>query len=283
MNWAFKIATKIALSRLPLSYDWFRWLGIFRHGSMNKSDYAQSVFFRHMERVGGAEAFSGKTCLELGPGDSLASAILAHAMGATKIYLVDVGNFVEADAGLYHEIVDDLERRGFPVSDLKGVSGVDDLLERTGAIYLTDGLASLRTIPSNSVDVIWSHAVLEHIRVHEVTDVLSEMRRIMSTSGIMSHRIDYKDHLGGSLNNLRFSSKFWEAESIARSGFYTNRIRNSEFLDLIERAGFSFKTVEPVLWDKIPISRGKMAKQFRSLSDEDLRTKNVDVIAITSS
>lgn len=279
MNWAFKIVAKLFLSRVPLSYTSFRRVGVFRHGHMNKSTYAIGVFFKHMKYVGGADVFRGKTCLELGPGDSLASAILAHAVGAKKTYLVDVGPFAENSSSIYGQVVQEIEERGYSLSDLKGISGTNDLLKRTGAVYLTNGLRSLRNIPSESVDIIWSQAVLEHIRIHEVPDVLRELRRILRPTGIMSHRIDYKDHLGGGLNNLRFPSKIWEAELMASSGFYTNRVRNSEYLRLIEDAGFHVISAKPGKWDAVPIRRKNLAVEFQTLSDEDLITRNVDVVA----
>jgi SAM-dependent methyltransferase len=280
MKWAMKIAAKLILSRVPLSYRAFRQLGMFRHGHMNKPAYAEGVFFRHAERVGGPDAFSGKVCLELGPGDSFASAIMARAIGAKSIYLVDVGNFAEPDVSIYNEMVRDLGKRGYAVADLEGISNASDLLMRTNATYLTEGLASLRSIPTASVDIIWSQAVLEHVRVHEVPEVLGEMRRILTPSGTMSHRIDYKDHLGGSLNNLRFPERLWETEFMAGSGFYTNRIRNSEFMQLIEDAGFELTEAQPARWQCLPLPRGKMAEPYRSLADEDLLTKSLDVVAV---
>jgi hypothetical protein len=279
MNWVVKIAAKLVLSRVPASYKAFSKLGIFRHGQMNEVEYAAGVFFKHFERLGGESSFAGKTTLELGPGDSLASAVMSHAVGASKCYLVDAGNFATASIEFYVQLAESLRNRGYAAADLAGSSSVDDVLERTNAVYLTSGVASLSAIADKSVDIIWSHAVLEHIRVHEVSELLRELRRIAADSARMSHQIDYKDHLGGSLNNLRFPSKMWEAELMARSGFYTNRIRNSEFLRLIEDAGFSIMHAEPSLWDATPIARGKLAKEFRNLSEIDLRTKGVEVIA----
>ena len=280
MKWVLKVVAKLVLSRVPLSYRAFSKLGMFRHGRMNKSAYAERVFFGHAEKIGGPGAFAGKVCLELGPGDSLASAILAHALGAEAIYLVDVGPFAETDVAVYRAIIRDLARQGHSVARLQDVADVPELLARTNATYLTEGLASLRSIPDQSVDIIWSQAVLEHIRVHEVSQVLQEMRRVMTPSGVMSHRIDYKDHLGGSLNNLRFPGKLWESEFMARSGFYTNRIRNSEFLGLIEDAGFELTEVRPGRWDALPIPRKRLAAPYRSLAEDDLLTKNVDAVAV---
>lgn len=279
MNWALKIAAKLVLSRLPLSYGFLRSLGMFRHGYMNEPGYAVRIFKNHMNRVGGPEAFSGKVCLELGPGDSLASAILAHAMGARKTFLIDVGAFAEPRATVYEEVIDELAAEGCPVADLRGFSSLEDLLERTGAVYLTNGMDSLRSIPTGSVDIIWSQAVLEHIRVRQLPALLGELRRILSDTGTMSHRIDYKDHLDRSLNNLRFPTRIWEAEAMARSGFYTNRIRNTEFLGLIEAAGFELTDVHLDYWPEVPLPRRKLAKEFQSLSDEDLRTRGATVVA----
>ena len=279
LNWALKVLAKMALSRLPLRYKTFTRLGMFRHGHMDRSAYAIGVFTKHQNLLGGSEAFAGKVCLELGPGDTVASAILAHATGAKAIYLVDAGNFADPSSETYERLIDDLAAEGYRVSDLRGFSGLQDLLDRTGARYLTEGLASLRSIPAGSVDMIWSQAVLEHIRDSEVSAVLSEMRRILSDTGMMSHRIDYKDHLGGSLNNLRLPSRLWEAEIMARSGFYTNRIRNSEYLRLLAAAGFELTHLEVNRWDEIPVPRRKIAKEFRSLSDDDLLTSGVNVVA----
>jgi len=45
-----------------------------------------------------------------------------------------------------------------------------------------------------------------------VLDTMNEYCRVLSSDGIASHRIDLKDHLGGSLNNLCFSVRVWESD-----------------------------------------------------------------------
>lgn len=94
-----------------------------------------------------------------------------------------------------------------------------------------------------SIDFIWSQAVLEHIRKSEFLDTMLELHRILRPNGVCSHVVDLKDHLGGALNNLRFSEKLWESNFMASSGFYTNRIRYSEMLDIFHQAGFSVEVV----------------------------------------
>ena len=87
--WWAKLGTKVALSQLPVDYQRWRGLPVFRHGAMEDSDYALRVFRTHVERTIGF--VEGRTVLELGPGDSVATAVCAAAYGAARIYLVDAG------------------------------------------------------------------------------------------------------------------------------------------------------------------------------------------------
>ena len=47
-----------------------------------------------------------------------------------------------------------------------------ELLSRCHAEYLTSGVESLRALPAESVDFIWSRHVLEHVRKNEMDDRL---------------------------------------------------------------------------------------------------------------
>jgi len=133
-------------------------------------------------------------------------------------------------------------------------------------------------IPDQSVDFIWSQAVLEHISLDEVQGYLAEMRRVLSDSGVISHRIDLRDHLGGGLNNLRFSRKLWESELFKNSGFYTNRIRFDDWKQLFVNAGFVIKQLNTEQWSKLPISIRSMDADFRELPQECLLISGFDVV-----
>jgi SAM-dependent methyltransferase len=246
---------------------------------MQKGSYAANVVTWHVDLLGGRDRIADAVCLELGPGDSLASALIAHALGAASIYLVDTGDFADRNLSTYRAMVDELRARGLAVTDLDDVSTVDEMLGRINARYLTDGLRSLQEIGDSTVDLIWSNAVLEHIRRHEVIAVFRNFRRILKPQGAMSHRIDFMDHLGGSLNNLRFSSRLWESEFMAKSGFYTNRLRHSEMLEAMLGAGFEIVSCRVDQWAELPLPRRKMATEFRGFSDADLRTSVATIVA----
>jgi SAM-dependent methyltransferase len=275
--WWARIGAKIVLSRVPAGYDLWRKMNVFKHGFMHQGDYAVRVFKHHYSK----STLQGKgfTCLEIGPGDSLASAVIAAAYGSTQTYLVDAGSFATSDMNVYREVVNLAQASGLSAPDLSAAHDLDDILRICRASYLTKGLASMRGIPSASVDFIWSNAVLEHIRAHEFAEFMRETRRVLRDDGVCSHQIDLRDHLGGGLNNRRFSSKLWEAEWMApRSGFYTNRLSKQEMIRDFEAAGFAVDVVADERWEILPIRQSAMAREFQDIEPDELLTKSFAVI-----
>jgi SAM-dependent methyltransferase len=275
--WWARIAAKLLLSRLPAGYSLWRRLNLFVHGAMDQADYALRVFRQHFAHSGTAVG-QGFVGLELGPGDSLASAVIAAAYGATHTHLVDAGAFATTDLAVYREIARYLLTQGLKPPNLDRVSDMDGLLSACRASYGTRGLDSLRMIPSASVDFVWSHAVLEHIRRHEFLDFMRETRRILKDGGVCSHEIDLRDHLGGALNNMRIPSRWWEADWMARAGFYTNRLRSSEMIRTFESAGFSTAVVAMKRWQTMPTPRHALAGEFQGLDAGELLVQVFDVV-----
>lgn len=274
--WWFNMVAKLALARLPIPYSLWRQFGVFVHGRMDRLDYAMAVFKSHYA-AGTLE--SEFTCLELGPGDSLLSALVAYACGAKQIYLLDVGRFASMDLALYQRAAAQLKACGLRVPQT--FDSVDEMLRKCGAQYLSNGLAGLESIASDSVDFIWSHSVLEHVRKSEFTDTAIQCRRILRATGFASHHVDLKDHLARALNNLRFSEKVWESRLFRNSGFYTNRIRYSEMLADFDRCGFSVSVSAKECWSRAPTPRQHLHKNFRSLPDTDLLVSSFRVVLTT--
>lgn len=276
--WPVKMMAKAILWRLPVARQVWKRLMLFEHGKMDQPDYAYRVFVDHYERAYPPGLKNGFVALEIGPGDTLYSALIARAFGAAQTFLVDQGNFASRDLSGYLAMAAYLERHGHTQRLTEEIGNFQAWLDNCGARYLTAGLSSLRTLPDNSVDFIWSHATLEHIRKAEFADMMGELRRVVRAAGICSHRVDLTDHLGGALNNLRFSDKLWESDFFAGSGFYTNRIRYSEMLRLFEEAGFDVQVCGIDRWPSLPNARRNLAPAFKDLPEEDLRVSGFDVI-----
>lgn len=276
--WHTKLAAKMILSRLPLGYRFWEKLSLFKHGEMDQPEYAFCVFRKHFDRVEFACKSEGFVALELGPGDTLFSALIAKAFGASKTYLVDVGPFADLDLTPYFRMASFLTMHGFPIPNLQKCNTWEKLAEACSAYYLTEGINSLHDIPSSSVDFVWSQAVLEHVRRGDFLPIFRELRRIQRIGGMGSHRVDLQDHLGGALNNLRFQTQTWESPLMSNSGFYTNRIRYSEMLDLFKQAGFKVEVIQTNRWASVPTPRRKMAPEFRNLAEKELTISSFDVV-----
>ena len=154
----------------------------------------------------------------------------------------------------------------------------DAIISSLNAHYLTDGINSLKSIDDNTIDFIWSQAVLEHIRYSEFDNFFAELNRILKIGGVSSHRIDLKDHLSGGLKNLFFSDFIWESKFMSSSGFYTNRIRYKEMIKKIQDAGFDVELVNIDKWDKLPDRKSLMQRKFSKLSDSELCISGFDVL-----
>jgi SAM-dependent methyltransferase len=275
--WQIKIGAKIVLSRLPFGYSLWQKIGLFRHGKMDQITYVKGVFDKHVRRAGLSNQLNGKTILELGPGDSIATAVIAACHGAS-VYFIDTGDYAVRDVGLYQGFANTLKAQGLNAPDLSGAESREEVLEICGAKYFSNGLSSLQKMANGSVDLIFSQAVLEHVRKHEFLETMKECYRILRTDGAASHSVDLKDHLGGGLNNLRFRESIWESDFFVQSGFYTNRIRFSEMIAMFKHADFNIETVNAKRWDVSPINKKALSLDFTSITDEDLLVKEFDLL-----
>jgi SAM-dependent methyltransferase len=271
--WQLKILAKIVFSRLRVPYTVWSRLDLFKHGFMQDPSYAERVFLEHFGQVNPDRRQPGFTCLELGPGDSLLSAIVARKYGAERTYLVDVGAFADENVDAYRAAASLLLPAQGAACAPERWRSTADMLKCCHAEYFVDGVAALRRMPTGSVDFVWSQAVLEHVKRSELAEVLSETRRILVPGGVASHRVDLRDHLGGKLNNLRFTDARWEGRLFANSGFYTNRLRYSEIIGMAAEAGFVVRDARKDEWAELPTPRASMAPEFRRFSDEDLRVQ----------
>jgi hypothetical protein len=252
-------------------------LNIFNPGEMQYPNYAVGVFRRHFQNAVFARKNQPFVALELGPGNSVSSVVVARAFGASAAYAVDIEDLVLNDVEHYHLLEGYLRDSGFNPPSLAGCANLNEVLKACNGQYLCHGIESLRAIPTASVDFIFSHTVLQHVRRKELMPLLAELRRIQRIDGVGSHTISITDILGGNLNDLRFSQGTWESNFMANSGFYTNRIRFSEFLTYFRQAGFVPEVYRTALWNALPTPRTKMAPQFASLPDSELQVSGFDV------
>lgn len=277
--WWGKIAAKVVLARALPSYGSRKAFGLFLHGNLDHNVAQHGAFVRNVlaqhALYGGSPA---RALLELGPGNTLGTALFAAAQGVERIWLADVGDFASSDMALYRGIANGIDTEAPGFSTRVDMADRASMLQSLNATYLTNGTASLAEIPDGSLDVILSTAVLEHVRRGEFGKLAAEMLRVLRPGGTAYHEVDLMDHLGGALNNLRFSEGAWESALFADSGFYTNRIRRTEMVAMLREAGFAAAVTRIARWPALPTPRGALAAPFRSLPDDELRIANFGVL-----
>ncbi|MGN7503728.1 MAG: methyltransferase domain-containing protein [Alphaproteobacteria bacterium] len=247
---------------------------------MDDHSYALRVFQNHFTRSYPKPLSPEFTALELGPGDSIISGVIAKAHGAHKTYLVDSGDYVTRDTSLYRALIQKLQESGLECStDLATITHFDALLQAYNVEYCTEGLSDLKNIPDSSVDFIWSQSVLEHVRKKDFDATMRELHRILKPGGKMSHSVDLKDHLDYALNNLRFPTWFWENEYVARAGFYTNRINYAEIKDILKGAEFVISWEHIDKWYTLPIKVEKIHRDFKPASEDILKVLRYNFVA----
>ena len=276
--WWLRIGIKIIVSRLPMigGYSFWQDFGLFRHGSMDDMNYSYRVFSEHMEKSK-AHPLAGKVLIEIGPGDGLSTAVIAASYGASSV-LIDEGDFVAKDTNYLIKLCSFLEKKGLTPPNIKTKDSVDDILVKCNSKYLTNGIKSFSDISEESIDIIFSQAVLEHVNRLDFFKMAEECFRVCKSKGVCSHQVDLRDHLGGGLNNLRFSNKVWESDFFKKSGFYTNRIQYDEVIKMFKEVGFTCNELAVNRWNELPLPKNKLSNEFKDLSMENLRVKSFDIV-----
>ena len=204
---ALEIAIEIARNGAATILPWRTSLDYYP----DWKSYGEGIYATHVEQLSPIGfAIEGKDVLEIGPGSSLWSAYLCRKRGARSVVAIDVRNF--------------LIKRNSP----------DDALDQV--TYLSPRAAEDTGLPSSTFDLIYSHAVLEHVRAPK--HVLSEIWRLLRPGGYTSHQIDTRNHLDFSRPNehLALPEWVWQLMTSNRSS-YTNRYTIPMWLELFPRDG----------------------------------------------
>ena len=276
--WWAKCAVKLALVPVPVGYGVLRALSLARHGGMTRPVFAYDIFRLHFGGADFHHKSGGFTVLELGPGDSLAMALVARAHGAASTCHVDVGHFATGDVGVYRAAAAFLAERGLVPPDLSAAGSLADVMAACSARYETRGLDSLRGLPDASFDFVFSNSVLQCVAPAELPELMKELRRLVHPQGVCVHSIDLRDMMGHSLNHLRFTERVWDSAWFRKAGFHTNRLRYPDWLDLFRRAGFDAEASELNRWEALPIPRESIAEPYRDVAEADLLVATVRMV-----
>ena len=278
-------------------------------GGTNSARYCYSVWLRHLVLLyQNGMKMHPKIVAELGPGDSIGIGLAALITGAEKYYAFDVIKHTDLKDNII--ILDELidlfnNRASIPREDefpelkpsLDSYSFPEHLfndfyLDKTKIKKIKSDLMmgggdtikyivpwnGVEKIEENSVDLVFSQAVMEH--VIDLENAYRIMFKWLKNEGYISHQIDYKAHETHKVWNghWKYNDLVWKIIMHGRS-YPINRAPHSEHIKLIKKTGFKVKKIiEVKRYDgyeknKLPL------KYTTNLLNEDLIIESAHIIA----
>ena len=280
--------------------------------------YCYSVWLRHLVMAARhGLPTCPEIVAELGPGDSLGVAIAAILSGVREYYAFDVVEYARNENNLrvldecirlfasraeipgdeeFPKLCPRLDSYAFPSDVLTGERLARSLnpnrirtlrqLLTSGASADTEQLSLAYCVPwtaggclrANSVDMVVSQAVLEH--VDDLDATYRCLNRWLKPRGVMSHVIDFKSH-----GITRAWNGHWVISDLTwkmirgRRPYLLNRQPHSAHLELLAANGFEI-VADMRGTSHSPIRRKNLARRFRSMTDDDFVTSEAFVQAV---
>lgn len=251
---------------------------------------------------------------ELGPGNSLGIGLAALMTGVEQYFAFDVVRHANIDRNL--KIFDELVKLFANRTDIPGEDEFPRVKPYLGtykfpANILTDkrlahALASTRiekirsfvsnpnhensiinyrvpwfdssVVEKESVDLIYSQAVLEH--VDDLKNTYKTMRLWLKPHGFISNQIDFKCH--GTADEWNghwtYSDFVWKLIRGKRP-YLLNRESHSTHIEILKREGFKI-ICDQTIKSKSNISQDSLSRRFKRISDDDINTSGAFIQAI---
>jgi SAM-dependent methyltransferase len=286
-----------------------------RTGGTDSARYCYSVWLRFLVLSRNNNfPTNPKIIAELGPGDSIGIGLAALIAGAEKYYAFDVVDYANLERNLtvydelvmlfkneenipgvdeFPQVIPLLDSYAFPrdilTSDRLSIALNDDRLEliRRSIIEMNnnDSLIHYKVpwyksdiIEEDSIDMIFSQAVLEHVNDPYYTYL--KMYSWLKPGGFMSHSIDFRCHgYADDWNgHWKYSDLTWKL-IVGKRPYLLNRLPHSQHLKYLNEVGFKVKCD---LIYRLPskIDSVDLAQGFKYLDDDDLTASTAFIQAV---
>lgn len=284
-------------------------------GATGNARYCYAVWMRHLSYLAryNEGAIPAKVT-EIGPGDSFGVGLAALLSGSESYFALEAIKYWNSDRNL--RILDELielflkrevipgndefpllqpimENYAFPSDiitdtilqqsmvkhriqkireELKDPDNEENVLIRCKVPWHDKGI-----IKPESQDFIFSHVVIQHIE--DIENTFSNMNYWLKPGGFVSHLIDYKS-LGFTTRwNGHWTFSDWEwRRLVGGRKFSQNRLPHSAYVQLFEKYNFKIMFMK-INNKKNTLTKNRLAPQYRSLCDDDLKTSESYIVA----
>ncbi|HEY7140636.1 MAG TPA: methyltransferase domain-containing protein [Methylomirabilota bacterium] len=269
------------------------------------ASYYYGVWLKHLTLLwaNGVRSIP-RTFAELGPGDALGVGLAALLSGATRYYALDVvrysnipatlkvldemielfrtrapkpaKGFPNVDAYLgpdlfpHHILTEELLARSLAPERIASIREIAEHRDRPGAVSIKYMVpwTDASVIETNSVDLLLSHSVLEH--VVDLEAVHRSIHRWLKPNGVMSHQIDFTAHgLSSKWNGYRAYSELLWKFILGRRPFLINREPCSAHELHVKNQGFDL-ICSMKNYRRDGIQRSELSRHWKDISDDDL-------------
>lgn len=301
---------KGAVSYVPGSYSLFR-----ANRGFARAEYFYGVWLKHLTLLDEATNCGvPQSIAELGPGDTIGVGIAALLSGARRYIGVDTKPFASRanNAAMADQLISMfkarepfhpsglpdfthlLDERSFPSRLLSEQKLAESLAterlgeldrsiraafndEPTDMISYCAPMSEEAAVAKNSVDVVISHSVLEH--VVDLPELIRSTFMWLRPGGLCSHQFDLRSHnMARTWDGHRaFGDRSWRMVAGARP-ITINRLPFSRILQCFENAGFDTLRVDRIRGEPT-IARESLCSLWRDATDDDLHTEGGYVIA----
>jgi SAM-dependent methyltransferase len=301
MRWLAKAALQKAMSALPRSesanYLFQRHLArsLPAPEKALRQKFARAA--RHIEAYhehGPSRPLGEAVFYEFGAGWDLAVQLSYWCLGIEHQVLVDLRpnlrfELVNVTLERLQRLAPELGReigREARVPDAAPVGSPQELEQRFGIRYIAPRDARATGLEPDSVDFVSSTNTLEHVPAGDLVPILAECGRVLRPDGILSSRIDLRDHFSyfdrrvSLYNFLRYSERAWAL--LNSTVLYQNRLRRPDYLRAFEAAGLTIVTEEaarPSEAELEALRRQKVAERFRPYELDDLGVQSLALVA----
>lgn len=305
MRWTTKALIQRFLSSVPLGEKTYfvgqRLAGGFRQFRIDGKIHQGQRLLKCLNQAGAD--LNGKNVVEVGTGWSPIVPLLFWLYGQGECTTFDTSKYlkdklvIETARQIVNtpsaQLTPDKNPSSLAFAERQGLLSIlvgknacaKDILDVAQICYRAPADASKTEFDDESVDIVYSNTVLEHVPLAEIHGLFDESHRILKPGGSILHLIDLSDHFYHgdssitSINFLQFSeTKFAKYNS---RFLFQNRLRASAWREIIQSHGF-----EIVCW-QVRVNEKAMKElpslelddAFSDLSAEDLCTSSVCVVA----